>query len=145
MPSDRQSVQTSTYSPGSAASVGDARFALGGRQQPGHRLDPHLGRQRLAELARHIVGGVDEPAEDDRLEAVLEQRLDLADGALELEVGIGGEASARRANSSSLRRVLSALFSVSEPGLKSRATTSSASSWSSTVRRPTSSTSSSSA
>ncbi len=71
--------------------AGDACFALGGRQQAGHRLDPHLGGQCLAQLAGHVLGGVHEPAEDDGLEAVLEQRLDLADGALELVVGFGGE------------------------------------------------------
>ena len=71
---------------------GDARFALGGRQQPGDRFDPHLRGQRLAELARDVFGGVDEAAEDDRLEAVLEQRFDLPDRALELVVGFGRKA-----------------------------------------------------
>ena len=48
----------------------------------------------------------------------------------------GPMASARAANPSSLRRVLSGSSSVLEPGLKSRAAISSSSDWSRTVRPP---------
>ena len=87
-----------------------------------------LAGSALAKLAGHVIRRVDEAAEDDRLEAVLEQRLDLAHGALELEIarpddGFGAPGKLQQACGGWRPRALS----VSEPGLKSRVTLSSSS------------------
>ena len=68
MPSDRQSVATSSRCSASAIAV-DARAALLGRQLAGDRLDAQLG-EGLAKARGDMVGGRDEAAEHDRVGAL---------------------------------------------------------------------------
>ena len=63
----------------------DAFLALGGRETAGHRRNGRIS-ERGTQVARDVVGGVDEPAEDDRVKATVQERLDLPDGALQLAV-----------------------------------------------------------
>lgn len=58
--------------------VADALDTLGGGQGAGDGRDVDL-LQFAGQVFGDVVGGVDEPAEHDRVEAVLEQGLDLLD------------------------------------------------------------------
>ena len=61
------------------------RFALGGRERAGDGGDLHAF-ELLPEFVRHVLGGGDEAAEDDGIEAVLNQPGDEPDRLLELGV-----------------------------------------------------------
>ena len=64
----------------------DPSLALGRRKQARYRLDAHLGGQDGPQLLGHVIRGIDEAAEDDGVEPVVEQRLDLAGSALQFEI-----------------------------------------------------------
>ena len=69
MPSDRQSVQTRTYSPASATSLAMRASRSEGGSRPVTDSTRTLAGRALAQLAGHVVGGVHEAAEDDRAES----------------------------------------------------------------------------
>ena len=85
---------------------GDARLALGVRQPAGDRLHPDVLRERVAQVPGDVLRGVDEAAEDDGVEAVPEERLDLAHRALKLPVvrGIQRLRAARELQQPAARR-----------------------------------------
>ena len=88
----RQAVGAHEHEPAAGGGEGIyARFAFGGRKPAGDRLDAEAVRQDAAQVTRDVVGGVDEAAEDDRVETVLQERPDLAHGALQLAILRGGD------------------------------------------------------
>ena len=84
----------------------DAPLALGMRQPAGDRLHPNVLRERVAQVLGDVLRGVDEAAEDDGVEAVPEERLDLAHRALKLPVvrGIQRLRAARELQQPAARR-----------------------------------------
>ena len=85
MPSERQSVQTRTNSSPVSGQGRYALLTLRGREPSGDRLHPRRP-EYLAQVAGDVIRRVDEPAEDDRVETVLQEGLDLANGSLELSI-----------------------------------------------------------
>ena len=90
MPSDRQSVATSSRCSASPMASTRARRSSGG-QIAGYGLDAEL-RESLAQAGRHMVGGGDEAAEHDRVGALGNQRLEQLSDSFELWIGGLGQA-----------------------------------------------------
>ena len=69
----------------------DPRISFGRWQPAGDRLHPNALREGGAKVPGDVLRGIDEAAEDDRVEPVREKGLDLAHRALELAVVRGIE------------------------------------------------------
>ena len=70
----------------------DTRISFGRWQPAGDRLHPNVLGEGGAKVPGNVLRGIDEAAEDDRVEPVREKGLDLAHRALELAVVRGIEA-----------------------------------------------------
>ncbi len=95
----------------------DALDALLRRQRARHALDDGLAAELAVEVVADVLGGRDVAAEDDRVVAVLEQRLQVLDQGFQLQVGVRSSRSAAR---SARAASLAPASSVSAPGATSR-------------------------
>src|SRR5439155_20713151 len=74
-----------------AREIGNARFAVAGRQRAGDRVNGYILAENIAQVAGNVVGGVNEPAEDDGPAAIGEQSFDVPRGFNELLIRLAGE------------------------------------------------------
>ena len=74
-----------------SAEGGDAGFTVGRRQCAGHGIDSDVLPEGIAEMSCNVVGGVDEPAEDDWAMAIGEEGFDVLCGLNQLLIGLSGK------------------------------------------------------
>ena len=114
MPSLRQSVQTRMRAAAVAAQSFDPGGALLGRELAGDASDLHF-LEPGAQLRRDVFRSLDEAAEDDRLEAIVEQRLDAREELGEFVVFVAAKPScfACEGEQTATHRVVALSFWVS--------------------------------